>query len=97
MIPPAHPSAVRVTANSIHSEWQGLATSVQGNENNCTEVAVYSPASLDVRTTTPDPTDSPTKGAPMNNTVPEGPRTSLLAEGGPRKSTIANGDLLAWL
>jgi hypothetical protein len=91
MIPPAHPSAVRVTADSFHSESQGLATSVQGNENNCTEVAVYSPASLDVPTTPPNPTDLPTKGAPMNSSVTED------FEGGPRKSTIANGDLLAWL
>lgn len=43
MTSPAHPSAVRVTADSFHSEWQGLATSVLGNENICTEVAVYSP------------------------------------------------------
>ncbi len=43
--PSLRSSAVRVTARSFHSERQGLATSVQGNENICAEVAVYSPAS----------------------------------------------------
>jgi hypothetical protein len=80
MTSPAHPSAVRVTAHSIHSEWQGLATSVQGNENICTEVAVYSPVSLEAPTTYP--TDLPTEGPPMNSSP---------------RSTITNGDLLAWL
>jgi hypothetical protein len=97
MTPPAHPSAVRVTADSFHSESQGQATSVQGNENSCTEVAVYSPVYLEVRTTTPDPTDLPTKGVPMNNTVSEAPRSAPLSEGSPGRSTITNGDLLAWL
>jgi hypothetical protein len=80
MTSPSHPSAVRVTANSFHSEWRGQATSVLGNENIGTEVAVYSPVSLESPTTYP--TDVPTEGPPMN--------------GSPR-STITNGDLLAWL
>ena len=80
MTSPSHPSAVRVTGHSFHSEWQGLATSVLGNENICTEVAVYSPVSLELLTT--HPTDSGTGGSPMSTSP---------------RSTITNGDLLAWL
>jgi hypothetical protein len=78
------PSAVRVTARSFHSEQQGQATSVQGNENICTEVAVYSSESSDFRGTDPS----------MDNAVTQARRDTLL---GVQGSKITNGDLLAWL
>ena len=95
MNPSPRPSAVRVTALSFHSERQGHATSVQGNENICTEVAVYSPISSESRTT--NQTDSRTKGSPMNDTVSRARRETLLTDGGAPGSKITNGDLLAWL
>jgi hypothetical protein len=95
MNPSPHPSAVRVTAFSFHSERQGQATSVQGNENICTEVAVYSPTSPASRT--PNHPDSPTKGSPMNDAVSRARREALLTDGGAPGSKITNGDLLAWL
>jgi hypothetical protein len=85
------PSAVRVTARSFHSEPQGQATSVQGNENICTEVAVHSSVSSDARTTSPD---SRTKGSLMDTTEFQARRETLL---GVQGSKITNGDLLAWL
>jgi hypothetical protein len=97
MNPSPRPSAVRVTALSFHSERQGLATSVQGNENICTEVAVYSPTSTESRTTNPYKTDSRTKGSPMNSAVSKDRREALLTDGGAPGSKITNGDLLAWL
>jgi hypothetical protein len=95
MTPSPRPSAVRVTALSFHSERQGQATSVQGNENICTEVAVYSPTSSESRTT--NQTDSRTNALPKNDSVSKALRETLLTDGGAPGSKITNGDLLAWL
>lgn len=92
MTPSPRPSAVRVTARSFHSEQQGLATSVQGNENICAEVAVYSPPSSESLITNPYQIDSLAKGSSMDNTRAR--RDTLL---GLQGSKITNGDLLAWL
>jgi hypothetical protein len=97
MTPSPRPSAVRVTALSLHSERQGQATSVQGNENICTEVAVYSPTISQSRTTNAYQSDSRTKGSPMIDTVSKARREALLTDGGAPGSKITNGDLLAWL
>jgi hypothetical protein len=94
MTPSPRPSAVRVTARSFHSEPQGQATSVQGNENICAEVAVYSLDSSDLLTSNPYPTNSRAKGEPMDNSVFQARRETLL---GVQGSKITNGDLLAWL
>ena len=79
--PSAHPSAVRVTDRSFHSERQGLATSVLGNENISAEVAVYSPVSLEFGTTAQKPADLDANGESMIGA----------------RSLVTNGDLLAWL
>jgi len=89
--------AVRVTAHSIHSEWQGRATSVQDKENICTEVVAHSLISSDSRKTDPNQTDSRTKGSPMNSIASGARRETFLAEGGSQRPKITNGDLLAWL
>jgi hypothetical protein len=94
MTPSPRPSVVRVTARSFHSEQQGQATSAQGNENICAEVAVYSPASSASRTTNFYPADSRAKGSPMDDTLSQARRDTLL---GVHESKISNGDLLAWL
>ena len=57
---------------------------MQGNENICTEVAVYSSESSDFRGTDPS----------MDNAVTQARRDTLL---GVQGSKITNGDLLAWL
>jgi len=97
MNPSPHLPAVRVTAHSIHSEWQGRATSVQDKENTCTEVAARSLNSSDSRKTDPNQTDSRTKGSPMNSIASGAWRETFLAEVGSQRSKITNGDLLAWL
>src|ERR1700728_464252 len=97
MNPSPRPSAVRVTALSFHSERQGQATSAQGNENICAEVAVYSPASLRTRKANSNHTDSRTEGSTMNSTISGARREALLTDGGAPGSKITNGDLLAWL
>ena len=97
IIPSPRPSAVRVTARSFHSEQQGQATSVQGNENICAEVAVYSSVLSVSRNSNPYQSDSHAKGTPMDSTVLEGPRDTLFIDRSAPWPTITNGDLLAWL
>src|SRR5277367_43550 len=92
--PSPRPSAVRVTARSFHSEQQGQATSVQGNENICAEVAVYSSVSSVARNSNPY---SHAIGTPMDSTVHEDPRDTAFIDRGAPWPTITNGDLLAWL
>jgi hypothetical protein len=94
MTPSPRPSVVRVTARSFHSEQQGQATSVRGNENIRAEVAVYSPVSSDSLSTHQKQTNPGAEDSPSEDTVSRARRERLL---GVQGSKITNGDLLAWL
>src|SRR5271155_2287461 len=78
IIPSPRPSAVRVTARSFHSEQQGQATSVQGNENICAEVAVYSSVSSDSLSNDQKQTNSGAEGSAIDDTVSRARRERLL-------------------